>query len=116
MKQLKEKKETVHTETEWEQVYNRCIARSQKPLSQLPTWSSQGVYSVHYAASRTINPVELERACLSFLPIAKSGHCPERWRADGKDWESRYGVSDWKSESWRCSYGIQILTGSSSVK
>lgn len=113
---IKEKKETVHIETGWEQVYNRCIARSQKPLSQLPTRSSQGVYSVHYAASRTINPVELERADLSFLPIAKSGHCPERWRADGKDWESTYGVSDWKPESWRCSYGIQILTGSSSVK
>lgn len=114
MKQRKEKKETVHTETKWKQVYNRCIARSQKPLSQLRTQSSQGVHSVHYAASYTINPVELERAGLSFLPIAKSGHCSERWRAAGKDWESMYGVSDWKPESWRCSYGIQIFTGSPS--
>lgn len=114
MKQIKEKKKTVHTETGWEQVYNRCIARSQKPLSQLRTRSSQGVYSVHYTASCTINPAELERAGLSFLPIAKSGRCPERWRANGKDWGSMYGISDWKPESWRCSYGIQIFTGSPS--
>lgn len=111
---IKEKKKTIHIETGWEQAYKRCIARSQKPLSQLRTRSSQGMYSVHYAASRTINPVELECAGLSFLPIAKSGHCPERWRAGGKDWESMYGVSDWKPKSWRCSYGIQIFTGSSS--
>lgn len=114
MKQLKEKKETLHIETWWKQGYNRCIARSQKPFSPLRTRSSQGVYSVHYAASRNINPVELECADLSFLPITKSGHCPERWRADGKDWESTYGISDWKPKSWRCSYGIQIFTGSPS--
>ena len=114
MQQLKEKKEALHIETKWKQAYNGCIARSQKPLSQLPTRSPQGVYSVHYAASRTINPVELECAGLSFLPIAESGHCPERWRADGKDWNSTYGVSDWKPESWRCSYGIQVFTGSPS--
>ena len=114
MKQLKEKKETLHIETWWKQGYNRCIARSQKPLSQLRTRSSHGVYSVHYAASHHINPVELERAGLSFLPIAKSGHCPERWRGNGKDWESMYGVSDWKPKSWSCSYGIQVFTGSPS--
>ena len=35
----------------------------------------------------------------------------ERWRNDGKNWETTYGVSDWKPTSWRNSYGIQIYTG-----
>ena len=56
MKQLKEKKETFHIETGWKQGYNRCVTRSEKPFSQLCTRSAQGVYSVHYAASRHINP------------------------------------------------------------
>ena len=98
----------------------RCIQRHESPLPVLKTrvfYHRDGYnkrytqYAVAYAAGKTINPEKLSRAGLGFLPISKKGNAIERWRDDGKNWETTYGVSDWTSKSWRNSYGIQIYTG-----
>ena len=87
----------------------RCLHRHKNPSESVRTrWQHR---AVSYAAAKTINPEKLSRAGLSFLPISKKGNAIERWRADGKNWETRYGVQDWKPKSWRESYGIQIFTG-----
>ena len=103
----------------------RCIQRHESPLPALKTRVSHyrdgykkryARYAVAYAAGKTIDPEKLSRARLGFLPIAKSGFCPEKYGEEaGKDWETTYGVSDWKSKSWRDSYGIQIYTGKPSA-
>ena len=70
-------------------------------------------YAVAYAAGKTIDPENLFRAGIGFMPIGKNGHCLEYYtqpKAD-KDWETTYGVSDWEPKSWRDAYGIQIYTG-----
>ena len=100
----------------------RCIQRHKSPLPALKTrvfYHRDGYnkhyprYAVAYAARKTINPEKLARAGLGFLPIGKSGHCLEYYTQPNsdKDWETSYGVSDWKPKSWRNSYGIQIYTG-----
>ena len=99
----------------------RCIDRHESPLSAQKTRvfhlrdgykKRYAQYAVSYAARKTIDPEKLSRAGLGFLPIAKSGFCTEKYGTEaGKDWETTYGVSDWKSKSWRNSYGIQIYTG-----
>ena len=98
----------------------RCIQRHKSPLPALKTrvfYHRDGYnkrytrYAVAYAAGKIIDPEKLSHAGLGFLPISKKGNAIERWRDDGKNWETTYGVSDWKSKSWRNSYGIQIYTG-----
>ena len=99
----------------------RCIQRHKSPLTALKTrvfYHRNGQkkryaqYAVPYAAGKTIDPEKLSRAGLGFLPIAKSGFCPEKYGAEaGKNWETTYRVSDWKAKSWRDAYGIQIYTG-----
>ena len=103
----------------------RCIQRHQSPLLALKTrvfhyrdgyQKRYAQYAVAYAAGKTINPENLSRAALGFMPIGNNGHCLEYYtqpNAD-KDWETTYGVSDWKPKSWRDAYGIQIYTGSPS--
>ena len=103
----------------------RCIQRYESSLHALKTRvfhhrdgynKRYARYAVAYAAGKTIDPEKLSRAELGFLPIAKNGHCPEKYSEEaGKDWETTYGVSDWKSKSWRDSYGIQIYTGEPSA-
>ena len=103
----------------------RCLQRHKSPLPALKTrvfhhrdeyQKLHARYVVAYAAGKTIDPEKLSRAGLGFLPIAKNGHCPEKYSEEaGKDWETTYGVSDWKSKSWRDSYGIQIYTGEPSA-
>lgn len=103
----------------------RCIQRHESPLLALKTrvfhhrdgyQKRYERYAVAYAAGKTIDPENLSRAALGFLPIGNNGHCLEYYtqpNAD-KDWETTYGVSDWKPESWSNAYGIQIYTGSPS--
>lgn len=88
----------------------RCLHRHENPLQPVKTrWQHR---AVSYAAGKTINPEEFSRVGLGFIPIARSGNYPRKWRAvEGKNWETTYGVSDWKPKSWRESYGIQIFTG-----
>ena len=101
-------------------IITRCQERHKSPLTALKTrvfhprdrcGKSSEEYSVSYAAGESINPDRLSRVGIGFLPISKKGNSIERWRNDGKDWETTYGVSDWKPESWWKSYGIQIFTG-----
>ena len=95
-----------------DKLVQRCIDRHRKPLQQIQTRSHQGRYSVAYSAAKTIDPEQLSRVGIGFMPITKSGHCPELYSVKaGKDWQTTYSVSDWKAESWRDSYGIQIYTG-----
>ena len=100
----------------------RCMQRHKSPLPVLKTRvfhyrdgykKRHARYAVAYAAAKTIDPEKLARAGLGFLPIAKSGHCPEYYTQpnSNKNWETTYGVADWKPKSWRDSYGIQIYTG-----
>ena len=100
----------------------RCIERHKNPLPALKThvfYYRDGYqkryarYAVAYAAGKTIDPEKLARAGLGFLPIGKSEHCLEYYTQPNSDknWETTYGVSDWKPKSWRDSYGIQIYTG-----
>ena len=103
----------------------RCIQRHKSPLIALKTrvfhhrdgyQKRYTRYAVAYAAGKTIDPENLSRAGIGFMPIGKNGHCLEFYtqpKAD-KDWETPYGVSDWKPKSWRDAYGIQIYTGSPS--
>ena len=103
----------------------RCIQRHESPLLALKTrvfhhrdgyQKRYERYAVAYAAGKTIDPENLSRAALGFLPIGNNGHCLESYtqpNAD-KDWETTYGVSDWEPKSWRNAYGIQIYTGSPS--
>lgn len=103
----------------------RCLQRHQSPLTALKTRVAHHrdgyqkryeQYAVAYAAGKTIDPEKLSRAGLGFLPIGKNGHSLEYYtqpNAD-KDWETTYGVSDWKPKNWRNAYGIQIYTGSPS--
>ena len=103
----------------------RCIQRHKSPLTALKTRvfhhrdrnkKRDARYAVAYAAGQTIDPENLSRAGIGFMPIGKNGHCLEFYtqpKAD-KDWETTYGVSDWKPKSWRDAYGIQIYTGSPS--
>ena len=100
----------------------RCIQRHKSPLTALKTrvfhhrdgyQKRYARYAVAYAAGKTIDPEKLSRAGIGFMPIGKNGHCLEYYtqpNAD-KDWETTYGVSDWKPKSWRNAYGIQIYTG-----
>ena len=100
----------------------RCIQRHNSPLTALKTrvfhhrdgyQKRYARYAVAYAAGKTIDPENLSRAGIGFMPIGKNGHCLEYYtqpNAD-KDWETTYGVSDWKPKSWRDAYGIQIYTG-----
>ena len=100
----------------------RCIQRHKSPLTALKTLvfhdrdgyqKRYARYAVAYAAGKTIDPEKLSRAGIGFMPIGKKGHCLEYYtqpNAD-KDWETTYGVSDWKPKSWCDSYGIQIYTG-----
>ena len=102
-------------------IITQCQERHKNPLASQKTrvfhsgdryGKRSAEYSVSYAAGETINPEKLSHADIGFMPIAKSGHCPEKYSAEaGKDWETTYGVSDWKPPSWRNSYGIQIYTG-----
>ena len=102
----------------------RCIQRHKSPRPALKTRvfhyrdgypKRYAQYAVAYATGKTIDPEKLSRAGLGFLPIAKNGHCPEKYSEEaGKDWETTYGVSDWKPKTWRDSYGIQIYTGTPS--
>lgn len=101
-------------------IITQCHDRHQNPLAAQKTrvyhhrdgfGKRYAEYSVSYAARESINPERLTRAGLGFLPISIKGRSIEYWRADGKDWETPYGVSDWKPESWWKSYGIQIFTG-----
>lgn len=103
----------------------RCIQRHQSPLTALKTrvfhhrdgyQKRYAQYAVAYAARKTIDPEKLSSTGLGFMPIGNNGHCLEYYtqpNAD-KDWETTYGVSDWKPKSWRDAYGIQIYTGSPS--
>ena len=100
----------------------RCIQRHNSPLIALKTCvfhrrnghkKRYAQYAVPYAAGKTIDPENLSRAALGFMPIGKNGHCLEYYtqpNAD-KDWETTYGINDWKPKSWRNAYGIQIYTG-----
>ena len=100
----------------------RCIQRHNSPLTALKTRvfhrrnghkKHYAQYAVAYAAGKTIDPEKLSHAGIGFMPIGKNGHCLEFYtqpKAD-KDWETTYGVSDWKPKSWRNAYGIQIYTG-----
>ena len=102
-------------------IIQRCRERNNMRLSALKTrvaYHRDGYgkryaqYAVAYAAGKTVDPEKLSRADLGFMPIAESGHCPEKYGAEaGKDWETTYGVSDWKPKSWRDAYGLQIYTG-----
>lgn len=101
-------------------IITRCQERHENPLAAQKTrvyhprdrcGNSSAEYSVSYAAGDSINPERLSRVGIGFLPISKKGNSIERWRNDGKDWETTYGVSDWKPQSWWKSYGIQIFTG-----
>lgn len=100
----------------------RCIQRHKSPLVALKTHvfhhrdgyqKRYARYTVAYAARKTIDPEKLARAGLGIMPIGKSGHCLEYYTQPNSDknWETTYGVSDWKPKSWRDSYGIQIYTG-----
>ena len=100
----------------------RCIQRHKSPLPALKTRvfhyrdgykKRYARYAVAYAAGKTIDPEKLSHAGLGFLPIAKSGHCLEYYTQPNSDknWETTYGIADWKPKSWRDSYGIQIYTG-----
>lgn len=101
----------------------RCIQRYENPLLALKTRvfhhrdghtrHRAARYAVAYAAGKTIDPEKLACAGIGFMPIGKNGHCLEyytRPKAD-KDWETTYGVDDWKPKSWRDAYGLQIYTG-----
>ena len=100
----------------------RCIQRHKSPLTALKTRvfyhrngqkTRDAQYAVPYAAGKTIAPEKLSRAGIGFMPIGKNGHCLEYYTQPNtdKDWETTYGVDDWKAKSWRDSYGIQIYTG-----
>ena len=99
----------------------RCLQRHKSPLVALKTrvfhhrngyQKRYARYAVAYATRKTIDPEKLSRAGLGFLPIARDGHCPEKYGEEaGKDWKTTYGVLDWKPKSWRNSYGIQIYAG-----
>ena len=100
----------------------RCIERHKNPLPALKTRvfhyrdgykKRYARYAVAYAAGKTIDPEKLKRAGLGFLPIGKSEHCLEYYTQPNSDknWETTYGVSNWKPKSWRDSYGLQIYTG-----
>ena len=104
----------------------RCIQRHESPLAVLKTHvfhhrdgsrKRYSQYAIAYAAGKTIDPEKLSRAGIGFLPIGKSGHCLEYYTEPNSDknWETTYGVADWKSKSWRDSYGIQIYTGEPSA-
>lgn len=103
----------------------QCIQRHESPLLVLKTRvfhyqdgykKRHARYAVAYAAAKTIDPERLARAGLGFMPIVKSGHCPEYYTEPNanKNWETTYSVADWKPKSWRDSYGIQIYTGTPS--
>ena len=103
----------------------RCIQRHESPLHALKTHvfhhrdgyqKRYARYAVAYAAGKTIDPENLSRAGLGFMPIGKNGHCLEYYTQPNvdKDWETPYSVDDWKPKSWRDAYGIQIYTGSPS--
>ena len=94
----------------------RCQARHEKPLSALPTRVSSTGYSVYYASRNgktiSIDPRRFADTDLSILPIARNGFSIEKYSTgSGKDWETRYGVEDWQSRSWKRSYGVQVYTG-----
>ena len=103
-------------------IITQCQERHENPLASQKTrvfhprdryGRCSAQYAVSYAAGKPIDPEKLSRAGLGFMPIGNEGHCLEYYtqpNAD-KDWETTYGVSDWKSKSWRDSYGIQIYTG-----
>ena len=92
---------------------SRCKARAENPYK--PPLETQinrdGSLSVFYAKGKSCNPHEFTKAGLSILPIAHNGHAVEKWIQNGKDWETFYGVNDWKPEIWRKSYGVQVFTG-----
>lgn len=88
----------------------RCLYRHKNPLKSVRTrWQHR---AVSYAAGKTINPERLTKAGLGFLPIKANGYSVEKYGKEaGKNWNTTYGVADWKITSWYKSYGIQVYTG-----
>ena len=120
-KHQKFKEKYAHPSDAIKRIIKQCQERHENPLASQKTrvlhprdgyGKRYAQYSVSYTAGKSIDPEKLSRTGLGFLPIAASGFCPEKYGAEaGKDWETTYGVSDWKSKSWRKSYGVQIYTG-----
>lgn len=104
----------------------RCQQRNAKRLSALksrypqnPSAQNARGFSVYYASQngkiKVASPADFEKTGLGIIPTKADGFPIEKYgAAAGKDWQTRYGFSDWTLPSWRKSYGLQIYTGAPS--
>ena len=91
----------------------RCKLRSENPFEtgHQTRKNRDGTWTVYYAFQKQCDPRDFRDAGLSILPIAKNGFAIEAYTQNGKNWESFYGVNDWKKKTWKQSYGVQVYTG-----
>ena len=112
---------------EYDRIIQRCIDRHENPiLTPVQTIKTCGQYCVLYARNRTCNPADFKNVDIGIMPSGYykrtdgkpelNPNCPELYGQDSsKNWDTCYGVGDWKPQSWLKSYGIQIYTGKPSL-
>ena len=108
------------THTNTNKIIQKCKDRHENPiLTPFKTIRPRNEYHVSYAKGRTCNPADFKAAGIGIIPCGYydtkgkfHANSPERYGQDsGKNWNTCYGVRDWKPQSWFKSHGIQVYTG-----